>query len=388
VTAAELGAQISARMLAQQRPPEPPDIDEPPDVDEPPPDSGDSRDSRDSRDGGDTPPRMRDRLLTLDDLGKLPPAEPLIDGLLYRGTLAQLSGPPGSHKTFIALAKACSVAASVPLVDRYPVPIGGPVVYVAEAPQGLHARIHAWCQHYAVDPDDVRRNLRVLPAPLLLRRPSEVAEMADILRDMGAVLLTLDTRARCTAGLEENSATEQQRAIDVLDVLIADTGAAVEVVHHSGRVGTAPRGSTAWDGAVWSDLRVTGNASSIDCHKHKDVPDGCEHVFRMERVTVDEAAMPGVPTPLRSTLVTVDGEGASGLVDHKTGRIVRQVVRRCADSEGLTKPVIRDLAIAQGGGRTQVYEALKALVTDGVLINVARGKRPRYRLADGQENLD
>jgi len=53
------------------------------------------------------PPTLRDRLLSLSDLATLPPVRPLTEGLVYRDTLAQLSGPPGSYKSFLALAMAC-----------------------------------------------------------------------------------------------------------------------------------------------------------------------------------------------------------------------------------------------------------------------------------------
>jgi hypothetical protein len=38
---------------------------------------------------------LRDRLLSLSALQDLTPVQPLIEGLLYRNTLAQLAGPPG-----------------------------------------------------------------------------------------------------------------------------------------------------------------------------------------------------------------------------------------------------------------------------------------------------
>jgi hypothetical protein len=43
-------------------------------------------------------------LLSVSDLGNLRAVEPLVDGLLFRNTLAQLSGPPGSYRSLSQLA--------------------------------------------------------------------------------------------------------------------------------------------------------------------------------------------------------------------------------------------------------------------------------------------
>jgi len=53
---------------------------------------------------------FRDQLLSVTDLSRLPAVEPLVDGLLFRNTLAQLCGPPGSYKSFISLNLSCALA--------------------------------------------------------------------------------------------------------------------------------------------------------------------------------------------------------------------------------------------------------------------------------------
>lgn len=49
---------------------------------------------------------LRDRVLSLEQLRNLPPVEALVEGLIYRDTLVQLSGPPGCFKSFLAVAVA------------------------------------------------------------------------------------------------------------------------------------------------------------------------------------------------------------------------------------------------------------------------------------------
>ncbi len=156
---------------------------------------------------------LRDRLLSLEELGDLPPVRPLVDGLLYRNTLVQVAGQPGSYKTFITAGMACAVAAGRSW-EGHRVPQGGPVVYVApEGASGLRARVLAWCESNQVDPAELRGRLHFLAEPVQLGNAVDVSEACDVARELSAVLLVLDTRARCTLGLSENDATEQGRAI-------------------------------------------------------------------------------------------------------------------------------------------------------------------------------
>jgi hypothetical protein len=317
-------------------------------------------------------PHLRDRLLSLSALGKLPPIEPLIDGLVYRRTLAQLSGSAGSYKSFVALGWACTVALA-----------GGRVVYVApEGAEGLYVRTHAWCQFHGVDPAAIDERVRVLPAPIQLGNVIDVGEAIDVMRDTAGTLLVLDTRARCTLGMEENSATEQGRAIAAVEAMIAGTDGSVLALHHSGRQGDNGRGSSAWDGAVWSDLRIGRTAgatlrATVTCAKHKDVPDGCTHPFTLVPMVVDEATMPGRSVRDRSTLVSVQGGDLSSRL---SSSIVQDAVKINAGHSGLSRSEIVKLAEARKVSRSSAYDAVNRLASEGVLINVARksAKRPRY----------
>ena len=132
-----------------------------------------------------------DRLLSVSDLATLPPVVPLIDGLLYRGTLAQLAGPPGSYKSFVAVGMACAVAVGASW-EGYRVPEAGKVVYVAaEGATGLRVRILAWCEANGTDPADLDGRLFILPCPIQLGNTLDVTEAIDLVRKVGADLLML-----------------------------------------------------------------------------------------------------------------------------------------------------------------------------------------------------
>ncbi|WQB75714.1 AAA family ATPase [Prescottella equi] len=348
---------------------------------EPPPNEGE----------GSIPTRtpLKDRLLTVADLGELGGVEPLIDGIAYRNTLIQLSGAPGSYKSFATVGMSCSLATGRNW-EGHRVPTPGRVVYVAaEGATGLRPRILAWCELTGVDQHELEGQLFILPCPIQLGNFVDVDDAIELVQEVDADLLVLDTRARCTVGLEENSATEQGKAIHSLERIQAAADCAVLSVHHSARSGTAGRGSNAWDGAVWSDLRLEGSdlMAKIHVEKHKDVPAGMDHHYRLVPHTVSPALMPGVDEDQRKTLVFIqDGSmSANGVrtnalaADRNAARLL-DILRTKITSDGLSGSVIKDIAEGEGMGRTAFYEAKKLLEDRGSLRNIGSEKRTHYVL--------
>lgn len=74
--------------------------------DEAPPWPGDATDPQPNRED-----QLRAALLDSAGLDSLPEPEPLIDGWLYRDTLAWLHGKPSNGKSLLALDWACCIAA-------------------------------------------------------------------------------------------------------------------------------------------------------------------------------------------------------------------------------------------------------------------------------------
>lgn len=176
--------------------------------------------------------------------------------------------------------------------------------------------------------------------------------------------------------------------IDAANQICDAVGGAVLGVHHSSASGGSAgrgRGSTAWDGAVWSDLRMEGKAqqATITCGKPKDVPSGCEHHFGLVRHTVSKELMPGTLGPERETLV-LSGNGAGiGSFTANSQRVVLEIIRNTAPPEGLTGPQVRAFAEEQGLKKTAIYEALKTLVDEGHMERVGTAKTSRYVAATG-----
>jgi hypothetical protein len=321
---------------------------------------------------------LRDRLLTMSGLADLEPPTPLLDGLLYRDTLAQLAATAGSYKTFLAIAMSCSIALGENF-EGHRVPAAEKVVYVAaEGASGLRARILGWCELSGHDPTRLDDQLFVLPCPIQLNDIVDVSEACELAHDVGAGLIVLDTRAKCTLGLEENSATEQGKAIAAAERIQAAAGCTVFAIHHAGRNGSNPRGSTAWDGGVWTDLRMEGSdlVAKVKCEKHKDAPSGCEHQFRMVHHTVSEDLMPGVGETARRTLVTVSFDGETGGLS-LTGsvRLVWNAIETAPTRAGLSTSALVELSEVS---RATVFRCVKTLQDKGFIRNVGTEKRPSY----------
>lgn len=330
---------------------------------------------------------LKDRLLTLASLAGIGSVEALVDGIIYRDTIAQLSGPPGSYKSFCTVGMSVAVAAGENWEGHH-VPTKGKVVYVAaEGATGLRARILAYCELSGIDPDALEGQLFILPCPVQLGELIDISEAVEMVKEIDADLLVLDTRARCTVGLEENSATEQGKAIRALELIQKAADCAVLTVHHSSRGGTAGRGSNAWDGAVWSDLRLEGGdlMARIHVEKHKDVPAGMDYHYRLVPHTVSKRLMPEADEPQRRTLVLIQADSMSGngtrtnlLAAEKNSARLRDILRTKLTQDGLSGSEIREIALEHGMKRTSYFEALKLLVNGRQLKNIGTERRTHY----------
>lgn len=334
--------------------------------------------------GDDAEQSMRSRLLTIAGLAAVPPSEPLIDGLLYRGTLAQLSGPPGSGKTFVALGMACALASNRTDWNGQGIPWkragnSGSVLYIAaEGVSGLYARINAWCSLQGTGIDPKTLQLYVYPEAVQLGSYTAMEELADIARELDCVLVVFDTRARCSTTKEENSATEQGEIIAAAEKFRAAVDCTVLMIHHGSRSdGSTPRGSNAWDGAVWSDLRVKTDGPDghiiVNAHKHKDAPSGSGVDFEYELlpVTVDAERMPGFDEKARTTLVAVtpdqrlDTSAVGGTVD-----AVRKLLETSAvPGDGMSQ---KEIADALGKPKHIIGMAINILNSRGALLERSR----------------
>jgi hypothetical protein len=320
-------------------------------------------------------------------LAALEPVTPLIEGFLYRGQLAELIGNPGTGKTFAALAMALALATGRRWCT-YGVPTAVPVVYVAaEGASGLYPRVLAWCTVNGVDPANLEGQFFVVPRAVQMGEDEHMTQAAALVKKHRAGLVVFDTRARCTVGLDENSATDQGTAIKHADELNQQTGAAVLVVHHTAATTDRGRGSTAWDGALYSSLllTLTNKGVQIECAKHKDARSGCTHPFKMEHHTVAPKLMPGASAGQRDTMVLVGVDPMEidlGEELTATEEKVVALVEELGGESGLTRTEIVRFGQERGiGSRSAIYKAVKELSEQGRWIKLGDKRTPKFAAA-------
>jgi hypothetical protein len=158
-------------------------------------------------------------------------------------------------------------------------------------------------------------------------------------------LVIVDTFARATAGIEENSAKDVGAAIAIFSSIEQETGAAVLIVHHSGKASQdSMRGSSALLAAVDCELHCekispegsTERVGKLTLTKSKDSEDGLEIPYKMETVALSEidssnsslAVVPATPDEL------------AGFMNPKRSKLSK---------DAATALVALEQAIAEGG---------------------------------------
>lgn len=224
--------------------------------------------------------RPRFRLYSPADLLAWPPPAWLLENHIPQNALAVLYGPPGSGKSFVALAWAMAIATRRPWLGH--ATNGGGVIYVAaEGGSGLGQRVQAHLDaHEPAGPV----HIRFVCDPVNLLLSDEVTALradVDAATPEPPSLFAFDTMARMMVGGDENSARDVGLVIAATDRIRRETNAAVLLVHHTGKDGVIERGSSALRGAadVMFSLTNTDDVLRLECTKAKDwIPTETQHL--------------------------------------------------------------------------------------------------------------
>lgn len=296
----------------------------------------------------------------------------LVAGLVPSNSLVLLSAPPASFKTFLALHLAMCVGTGTPFLGRECVQ--GAVAYVlAEGGDGLPERLAAWASHYGCSLPDRPSFLMKAPALLDGALPAFRAALSQL--EPKPALVVIDTLARVMAGADENAAKDMGRFVQAIDALRADTGASVVVVHHSGKDGRGPRGSSALVGAVDTVLTIKreghSRAFTVKVEKQKDGDDG----NRIEAATLFVELPDG-----ESSLVVIEATAPVGrsTAQGRTatapdlGRLHQLLMERLPDTYIPLKDCVRVLGDL-GIGTKSAYRRVKAMEAEGKVTTSGTG---------------
>lgn len=231
------------------------------------------------------------KLLDTEALDNLPDPRWLIVGWLEMDTIARMVGKSRHGKSFVMLDMAAHIGAGMEWHGCKV--LQGEVWYMAaEGAYGMKKRVRAWEKVHGRR----MRNVLLLPEALQVKsRDWDVlCEMAKRRRPQ---LIVLDTQARVTVGLEENSAMDMGHLVNQMEQLRQVSGSCVVAVHHLGHNGREGRGSTAVVGAVTSEILVEREEENedgeekpgpriirVECVKQKNAEDGEARSFEMRQV--------------------------------------------------------------------------------------------------------
>ena len=312
------------------------------------------------------------------DILDMKPRRWLVGGWLPLDAAVLLYSAPGIGKSFYALSLALQVANGGEWVGES-LTEALPVLYVAaERPTDQRDRAEAWSLHYD---EDIPKKFTLMEAarPPQLTNPLDVEAICQEVREMGAKLVVLDTYARMTLGLEENSSSATSPVVEALDqIRKATDGGTVLIVHHQPKSGNTPRGSTALLGGVDMTILLTKSDGQI-------------------KATVEKANAGREPMPIYYALEPVVLPPEPGEEACRDGAVLVSAAppQRGAEIAGLIVDMSRE-GFPDGASRRdflsslridldnpkltddKVGRALTTLHRDGLIRKEGKGKATRY----------
>lgn len=305
------------------------------------------------------------KLLSIDDLKRMPPPTWLLSDLLVAGSLAVLYGPPGVGKSFLALDFALSISTGCEGVAE---PNGcGPVVYLAaEGFGGLIQRVAAWELAHSRKAADIH----FLPEAVNLIGKADTDKLIASVRALPTppLLIVIDTMARCLSGGDENSAKDVGQFVAMIDALRSPFKCAALVVHHGTKSNAkTERGSSALRGAADTMLFLDSHfgALTLSCEKQKDAAEFKSRSLRRETIE-----LPGGDT---SCVMRSDGGAATGTDpgSNEHGKAILDILATAGES---TYTELKDRFMANTERSKRTFErALATLTAAGSIKKTAAG---------------
>ncbi len=305
----------------------------------------------------------RYQLYKLSGLRALPPVEWLIEGEIPAALTTIVCGPSGAGKSFLMVDYAMRVA------RRYPDRI---VVYIApEGGSGYHLRTQAWLDYFGGDePENLLFILQAIP----LLTPQAVSELITLIRPFNPVLLVVDTLARCLVGGDENSAKDVGMFFYHTDMIRQETGAALAIVHHTGKSGGGYRGSSVLYGSVesWIDVANDDGLITVSCGKSKDAKPFPPRYLRMVEQADSVVLLPADQVNMRD----------AGLTDQQR-KILETLSLSIFSDAGARRA---ELLTATGIADSTIFKVLSRLKKDG-FINQSKKGDPYFISTDGMNAI-
>lgn len=307
---------------------------------------------------------LRAALVDTSGLDGLPDPVPLIEGVLFRDSLAWIYGKPGSGKSFVGIDWAGCVANGLPWAGVHEVSKGTVLYLVAEGTSGIRKRVRAWERHTGIP----MQGVTFLPIAVQLLHGTDRGALGLLVQEMRPAFIVIDTQARCTVGANENDNGEMGQVVAAADQLREASGACVLLIHHSGRNGENMRGASAFDGAATSIIKVTKNEEYVEvhCDKQKDVEDFDSVFLKMQPVLESCVLINRTASPVEENQLS------------KTEQKILDVMHEVFPNESVSRARLVEVSEVAS---SSVYRSVAKLERLGYLVKTGSESRPTWRLS-------
>jgi len=187
---------------------------------------------------------------TLHQLAATKPPKQLVEDLIARRQISQVSGPPGAGKTFVVMELCRAICTGSEIFGMRTVP--GPVLYLAyEGVSAMESRVRAWEARGETLPS----NLYVIDdAPALSEPKSWMQWLQPIFKELKPVMVVIDTLAQALPGMSTNDEEKVGAVQRSLRNLVKQTSCHVLTVHHPPKGGAATGQKSRGSGIIEGDL--------------------------------------------------------------------------------------------------------------------------------------
>lgn len=338
-----------------------------------------SESARNGAEGRDN--RLRPFLVAAPDLDDLPLPDWHVRKLVPADALTVVWGLTESAKSFFTLDLTYCTATGRPWQGRK-VRCGPALYVIGEGLRGVKLRQRAWL--LANGEHDLGA-VTFLTKPAQLAAAHDVADVIEIAADLKPALIVIDTLSRATIGLEENSTRDMAPAIEGAEAIRVATGAAVVLVHHSGKDGMTYRGSGSIKNNVDTMIevraaQVIGGGKVITIHSDKSKDAGHFPDLELSLAVVKLGLYDDEGEELTSCVLEERDPRAANraVVAGAAGKVLEAMFAGYSEDGASGAQIRKALDMAESSFSMAKTQLLK----DGLLVNTGTDQRPFYKLTE------
>ena len=319
-------------------------------------------------------------------LSAIDPVRWVIPRVIPADMVTGIYGAPGSGKSYVALTLALELARGG-YWNGLGIPNPFHVLYIAgERPSDARDRLDGWKRYHD---RDIPPGFYLWPYGYpQLSKEGVWSPLAEFMNLLGCKVVIIDTFARLTLGIDENSSKETGHVMENLERLAQATdGGAVIFVHHSGKdTDRGMRGSSAILGAVSSAVAVTGSEGYIKVGVKKSNVGTTDTATSFRLQTVELAPDP-LSQVLNSTAVLLAGERPPTTSEDLDA--VLEILTNAFNGEASKRELVEAFSesLRQVSNQT-MGRWLKTLQDHGQVETYGNASRARWRLTASPQLLD